>query len=111
MRFLIVLTVVAVVVAVGALQNGQAVTVSFFFWQFEAPLALIILAATTAGLAMGVLVGWARALRRWRHRRAEPAPGPDVSGRDRLTASTTLLRTRIPMISHGELPEKGSSPS
>ena len=66
----VVVALVAVVVAVGVLQNGQAVTVSFFFWQFEAPLALIILAATVAGLAIGVLVGWARALTRWRHRAA-----------------------------------------
>jgi uncharacterized integral membrane protein len=95
MRFLIVVTIVAVLVAAGALQNGQTVTVSFFFWQFEAPLALIILAATVAGLTMGVLVGWARALRRWRQRRAEPAPGPDGGGRDRPTGSTTLLRARI----------------
>ena len=68
MLFLIVLTGVALVVAVGALQNGQAVTVSFLFWQFEVPLALVILAATAAGLALGILVGWARALWRWRHR-------------------------------------------
>ena len=66
----VVVALVAVVIAVGMLQNGQAVTVTFFFWQFEAPLALIILAATGAGLAIGVLVGWARALTRWRHRAA-----------------------------------------
>ena len=71
MPFLIVLMVVTVVVAIGALQNGQAVTVSFLFWQFEAPLALIILASTAAGLAIGILVGWMRALRRWSRRPAE----------------------------------------
>jgi uncharacterized integral membrane protein len=92
--FLIVLTVVTVVVAVGALQNGQAVTVSFFFWQFDAPLALIILAATAAGLALGVLVGWARALRRWRHRPAGLKPESDVSGRDQSLASNASARTR-----------------
>lgn len=70
MVFAVVVALVAVVVAVGVLQNGQAVTVSFFSWQFESPLALIILAATGAGLAIGVLVGWARALTRWRHRAA-----------------------------------------
>jgi uncharacterized integral membrane protein len=43
MLFLILLAVVAVVVAVGALQNAQAVMVSFLFWQFEASLALVIL--------------------------------------------------------------------
>ena len=79
MGFVIVLAVVAVIVAVGALQNGQAVTVSFLFWQFEAPLALIILAATAAGLVIGVLAGWARALQRWRRRPTGTAPESDVS--------------------------------
>lgn len=90
MGFVIVLAVVAAVVTVGALQNGQAVTVSFLFWQFEAPLALVILASTAAGLVIGALVGWARALRRWRHRPAGPAPESDVSGRDRSSADSSV---------------------
>jgi uncharacterized integral membrane protein len=72
MAFLIVLTVVAVAVAVGALQNGHPVTVSFLFWQFQAPLALVILGAAVAGLAIGGMIGFARALRRWTHREAGP---------------------------------------
>jgi uncharacterized integral membrane protein len=72
MPFLIVLTVVAVAVAVGALQNGHPVTVSFLFWQFQAPLALVILGAAVAGLAIGGMIGFARALRRWTHREAGP---------------------------------------
>jgi uncharacterized integral membrane protein len=75
MPFLIALIVVAVTVAVVALQNGHAVTVSFLFWRFEAPLALVILGATVAGLAIGGVVGFARALRRWSHRRAGPRAG------------------------------------
>jgi len=35
MPFLVALTVVAVTVAVVALQNGHAVTVAVLFWQFE----------------------------------------------------------------------------
>jgi uncharacterized integral membrane protein len=95
MLFLIVLTVVAVLVAVGALQNAQAVTVSFFFWQFGTSLALVILAATTAGLLIGALVSWAAALRRWRHRPTERARESDASGRDRSPGSSASLRTRM----------------
>jgi uncharacterized integral membrane protein len=80
MVFGVVVALVAVVVAVGVLQNGQAVTVSFFFWQFEAPLAVIILAATGAGLAIGVLVGWARALTRWRRHAAGDTRHADAVG-------------------------------
>ena len=75
MPFLILLTVVAVTVAVVALQNGHAVTVAFFFWRFEAPLALVILGATVVGLVLGGVVGLARAARRWRVRRAKPTAG------------------------------------
>jgi uncharacterized integral membrane protein len=82
MGFLIVLVFVAVIVAVGALQNGQPVTVSFLPWQFQAPLALVMLAATAAGVLIGLLAGWARALRRWRQRPAGLAPEPAASGRD-----------------------------
>ena len=75
MPFLIVLTVVAVAVAVGALQNGHAVTVAFLFWQFEAPLALIILGATVAGLVIGGVIGFARFVRRWSHQQAGSTVG------------------------------------
>jgi uncharacterized integral membrane protein len=80
MVFLVAVAVVAVVVAVGALQNARAVTVAFLFWQFEAPLALIILAAAVAGVAIGAVVGWARALTRWRHRVAAHGQHADVTG-------------------------------
>ena len=97
MLFLIVLTAVAVVVAVGALQNGQAVTVSFFFWHFQSPLALIILVAAAGGVAIGLLVGWARALRRWRQQPAAPTPESDASVRDRVSASNAFafMETRL----------------
>jgi uncharacterized integral membrane protein len=95
MLFLIVLTAVAVVVAVGALQNGQGVTVSFFFWHFQSPLALVILAAAAGGVAIGLLVGGARALRRWRHRPATPMPESDASARDRLPASNAFTGPRL----------------
>ena len=95
MRHLIVLTIVAVTVAVVALQNGHPVTVSFLFWQLHAPLALVILGATVAGLVIGGVIGFARAVRRWSsHGQAGPRagsgesshPGTPRSGADRRLA-------------------------
>ena len=80
MLHLIVLTIVAVTVAVVALQNGHPVTVSFLFWQFDAPLALVILGATAAGLVIGGVIGFARAVRRWSsHRQAGSRAGSGES--------------------------------
>ena len=79
MPFLIVLIVVAVTVAAVALQNGHAVTVSFLFWQFDAPLVLVILGATVAGLGIGGALGFARAVRCWgkvKTTRASSSVGP-----------------------------------
>ena len=95
MLFLIVLTIVALLVAVGALQNGQAVTLSFLFWQFQSPLALVILAAAAGGVAIGILVGWAGAFRRWRHRPTKPAAESDGSAADGIPVSAPSLGTRI----------------
>jgi putative membrane protein len=55
-----------------ALNNQQVVSVNFFFgtlWQ--APQVLVVLAAFTAGVALGVLVMMPRW---WRSRRVTPAP-------------------------------------
>jgi hypothetical protein len=84
MLFLIVLTVIAVTVAVVALQNGHAVTLSFLFWQFEAPVTLIIFAATASGLVIGGLIRFARAVRRWSHGHV----GLEAGSRERSHAGT-----------------------
>ena len=95
MLFLILLTGVAVIVSIGVLQNAQTVTVSFMFWQFETSLALVILGAAMAGLMSGVLISWTRALQRWRHRPAQPAPKLPATAGDGASASSASLGTRI----------------
>jgi hypothetical protein len=79
MLFLTVVTIVALAVAVVSLQNGQAAPVSFLVWQFQAPVAVIILASTAAGLVIGGLISLGRAMRRWSQR----PPGPQTRDEDR----------------------------
>ena len=70
-----------------ALNNQQVVSVNFFFgtlWQ--APLVLVVLAAFTAGLALGVLVMMPRW---WKKRRLLPtAKTLEASAPQRAAAAT-----------------------
>jgi len=50
---LILALVVAILAVLFAVQNTQAITVSLLLWEFEQPLALILLIV----LALGVLIG------------------------------------------------------
>jgi len=70
MPFLIVLSILLLAVAIFALENAQAVTLRFLFWQFESSMALVTLAATAAGVLIAGLVGGVSRLRRWKRDRA-----------------------------------------
>jgi putative membrane protein len=48
--------VLAILLAVFALQNNVAVAVSFLFWRFESTLALVLLASLAVGVITVVLV-------------------------------------------------------
>ena len=69
MLSLIVLSVVLVMVVIFALQNPQAVTIRFLFWQLESSMAVIVLAATAAGVLVAELFGLAKRLLRWKRGR------------------------------------------
>ncbi len=68
--FLIVLSVLLLTVAIFALDNAQAVTVRFLYWQLQSSVAVVTLAATAAGALVAGLFGLASRLRRWTRGRA-----------------------------------------
>jgi len=70
---LIVLSVLLLAVAIFALENAQAVTVRFLFWQVQSSMAVVTLAATAAGALIAGLVGLASRLRRWKRGRTTTA--------------------------------------
>jgi uncharacterized integral membrane protein len=74
MLSLIVLSVLLLVVVIFALQNAQAVTVRFLFWQLESSVAVVALAATAAGVLIAELFGLTSRLLRWK--RGRPLTGP-----------------------------------
>jgi uncharacterized integral membrane protein len=56
-------------VVIFALQNPQAVTIRFLFWQLESSMAVVALAATAAGVLVAELFGLAKRLLRWKRGR------------------------------------------
>jgi putative membrane protein len=69
MLYLIVLSVVLLVVVIFALQNAQAVTIRFLFWQLESSMAILALGFTAAGVLIAELLGLANRLLRWKRGR------------------------------------------
>jgi uncharacterized integral membrane protein len=85
MLSLIVLSVLLLAVVIFALQNADAVTVRFLFWQLHSSVAVVGLAATAAGVLIAELFGVVRRLLRWKRGRpvtgrADPAVPPAGSG-------------------------------
>ncbi len=70
MLLLIVLSVLLLAVVVFALENAQAVTVRFLYWELQSSVAVVTLAATAVGVLIAGLVGVASRLRRWKRGRA-----------------------------------------
>jgi len=70
MLFLISVSVLLLAVAIFALENAQAVTVRFLYWELQSSVAVVTLAATAAGVLIAGLIGVAGRLRRWRRGRA-----------------------------------------
>lgn len=64
---LILALLIAIVAVVFALQNTAAVTVSFFVWQFDQSLALVLLLTVALGVLIGIFTVLPGALRsKWR---------------------------------------------
>jgi putative membrane protein len=69
MLYLIILSVALLVVVVFALQNAQAVTIRFLFWQLDSSLAILALAFTAAGVLIAELLRLTTRLLRWKRGR------------------------------------------
>jgi len=85
--FPIVLSVLLLAVAIFALENAQAVTVRFLYWQLQSSVAVVALAATAAGALVAGLFGFAsrpQTLAVVRDRRERDEPVRRGRGRPRL---------------------------
>ena len=97
MRLLLIALVTVVAAVILAVQNASGVTVELFFWQMEAPLAVLIALSFAAGAFVSWLISMLR-LRRMRSRErllmaqladVEAAAGPATGQTDDLARPTT----------------------
>lgn len=56
MVIIIILLVLVGIVAVFSVQNASPVAITFFFWKFEASLAIILFLTVIVGMIAGVLI-------------------------------------------------------
>jgi uncharacterized integral membrane protein len=79
----VIVAVIAVLVAVFAMQNTASVDLRFLFWRLAAvPLAAVVLASLAAGIVVAGLPMWFRVWRLRRQlRRAGAVPPPAASSR------------------------------
>jgi uncharacterized integral membrane protein len=56
MVIIIVLLILVGVVAVFSVQNASPVAITFFFWKFEASLAIILFLTVIVGMIAGALI-------------------------------------------------------
>jgi len=56
MAIVILLLIVIFVVAIFSIQNALPVSITFFFWKFEASLAIIVFLSVICGIIAGVII-------------------------------------------------------
>ena len=95
MLLLIILSVLLLAVAIFALENAQPVTVRFLYWELQASVAVVTLAATAAGVLIAGLIGLVSRLRRWKRGGAtRGAPLPSVYRSSASSSAEGIDRAR-----------------
>lgn len=76
---LVLALIVALIAVVLAVQNAPAVIIRLFFWQVEAPLAVIIAVSFAAGIVVSLLASVPKFRRMRAHERELSARAADAS--------------------------------
>jgi uncharacterized integral membrane protein len=71
---LIFLLFVIIIVAIFSVQNASPVTITFFFWKFEASLAIIVFLAALCGLVAGLIVSSLMKVKTSKREKEETSP-------------------------------------
>lgn len=55
---ILIVFIIILLVAIFSVQNAIPVTITFFFWRFEASLAIVIFLSVITGLITGVIIAF-----------------------------------------------------
>ena len=58
MIYIVLVFIIMALVAIFSVQNAIPVAISFFFWKFEASLAIVIFLSVLTGLVTGLIIAF-----------------------------------------------------
>ena len=80
---LIIALIAVILVALFSVQNAAPVVISFFFWKFEASLAVVIFLSALAGAVITVIIYSSRAVKKSITSRKKPEDSfPPIGGKE-----------------------------
>jgi len=80
---LIIALITVILVALFSVQNAAPVVISFFFWRFEASLAVVIFLSTLAGVLITVIIYSSRLVKKAiSARKTTDDTAPKITGKE-----------------------------
>lgn len=58
MIYIVLVLIIMALVAIFSVQNAIPIAISFFFWKFEASLAIVIFLSVLTGLVTGLIIAF-----------------------------------------------------
>jgi uncharacterized integral membrane protein len=73
MFLLLVVAVIITIVVIFSIQNSVPVVITFFFWKFEASLAIVVFLSVVAGVLIAWIIAYLSSIRKYFRKRSLPA--------------------------------------
>ncbi len=74
MVLLLVAAVIITIVVVFSIQNAAPVVITFFFWKFEASVAIVVFLSVIAGILIAWIIAYLASVRKYFKKRSLSAP-------------------------------------
>jgi uncharacterized integral membrane protein len=73
MFLLLVVAIIIGIVVIFSIQNSVPVVITFFFWRFEASLAIVVFLSVVAGVLIAWIIAYLSSIRKYFRKRAVTA--------------------------------------